>query len=155
MTSLYRQILKRAWHITRKFKYLWPLGIFAAFLGNGGEYQVLFKQINNVNYQADIATAWNNNLNTILPALDLSAGNIFSVLLGLLFGIAILVLLLWLVISSLGGLIKGSAAADKEERYTFGMLPLTSAPMRKPWGSSKSLRTPIIGIGISSSVAMA
>ena len=122
MTRLYRQLLKKAWYITRKFKYLWPLGIFVAFLGNGSEYQVLFKQTANVNLQPDTVAVWKENLNAILPALNFSGGRVFSASISLVFGLAVLILLLWLIISSLGGLIKGAAAADKEERYKFSML---------------------------------
>ena len=40
--SFYRNILKQAWKITWRNKYLWWLGIFAALLGNGGEFEILF-----------------------------------------------------------------------------------------------------------------
>jgi hypothetical protein len=39
--SLYRSILKRAWEISWKFKYLWFFGLFAALLGNGGEFEII------------------------------------------------------------------------------------------------------------------
>ena len=70
MDSLYRQILKKAWQITKKFAYLWPLGIGVAFLGNGGEYQVLINQIGAVRNQAETAAVWSANLNAFLPKLD-------------------------------------------------------------------------------------
>ncbi len=41
--SLYTTILSQAWKTTWRHKYLWFFGIFAAFLGAGGEYNVLFR----------------------------------------------------------------------------------------------------------------
>ncbi len=41
--SLYRSILKQSWHTTWKSKNFWFFGLFAALLGGGGEYEVLFK----------------------------------------------------------------------------------------------------------------
>lgn len=38
---LYRNILSQALKITWKNKYLWFFGLFAAILGNGGEYEIL------------------------------------------------------------------------------------------------------------------
>ena len=138
MTSLYRQILKKAWYITRKFKYLWPLGIFAAFLGNGSEYQVLFKQISSVSNQPDTITLWKENLNSFLPNLDLSTGNVLLAVLTLVIGLIILAFFVWLIISSLGGLIKGVAGANSDESMTFvGLLKVGS---RKFW--------PLLGLNI-------
>jgi len=62
MNTLYRHILKNAWNIIMKFKYLWILGFFTAFLGNGGEYQILFKQIGLVANQTDSIVTWHDNL---------------------------------------------------------------------------------------------
>lgn len=41
--SLYRNILGQGWKITWHNKYLWFFGIFAALLGNGGEYEILIR----------------------------------------------------------------------------------------------------------------
>lgn len=40
--STYREVLKRAYEATKKFKFLWIFGFFAAFLGAGGEFETLF-----------------------------------------------------------------------------------------------------------------
>jgi len=42
-TSTYRDVLKRAFKITKEHKFLWFFGFFAAFLGVGGELEPLFK----------------------------------------------------------------------------------------------------------------
>lgn len=44
---LYRDILSQALKITWKNKYLWFFGLFAAILGNGGEYEILSRNIGN------------------------------------------------------------------------------------------------------------
>lgn len=41
--NIYRENLKKAWEITKKNKLLWIFGLFAALLGNGGEFQILAK----------------------------------------------------------------------------------------------------------------
>jgi len=102
-----------------KFKYLWILGFFTAFLGNGGEYQVLFKQIGLVANQTDSIVTWHNNLNAILPKLDLSFGNVAGVVIYLLIAFAFLAVFLSVCIASFSGLIKGSALASNNEKLTI------------------------------------
>lgn len=138
MDSLYRQILKKAWHITKKYPALWILGFFVAFLGNGGEYQVLFKQISNVSAQQEIIGLWKGNLNALLPQLNLSTERIIALTVGLILGLAIIAAFLWLIMSSLGGLIKGSVAASNNEKTRFSSLLLA--------GSKKF--TPILSLNI-------
>ncbi len=48
MIPYYRPILKRAWQISLKNKWLWLLGFFAAFIGNGGVYEALVRSFNNM-----------------------------------------------------------------------------------------------------------
>ncbi|PIT90343.1 MAG: hypothetical protein COU22_02675 [Candidatus Komeilibacteria bacterium CG10_big_fil_rev_8_21_14_0_10_41_13] len=123
MTSIYRVILKKAWLITKKFRYLWPLGLFAAFLGNGGEYQILFNQSRNVAEQSSILEAWAQTLKIILPQSQLSGADILPLILNYLFVIIIIALFAWLAISSFGGLIAGAKAADDSgEKSSFGAL---------------------------------
>ncbi len=127
MDSLYRQILTKAWQITKKFGYLWPLGIGVAFLGNGGEYQVLFNQVSAVRNQAETVAAWSANLNAILPKLDTSFNNLVILSLYLLAVLAIICFFIWLVVSALGGLIKGVSLAGSDERSTLSGLLKTGA----------------------------
>lgn len=44
---LYRNILKQSLKISWKNKYLWFFGLFAAFLGNGGDFEIIFRQSEN------------------------------------------------------------------------------------------------------------
>ena len=48
MGPYYRPILKRAWRISVRNKWLWVLGFFAAFIGNGSIYEALLRSFNNV-----------------------------------------------------------------------------------------------------------
>lgn len=124
MTSLYRQILQKAWQITKKLPYLWPLGVFAALLGNGGEYQILIQQTGSVANQPEILNQWRENLHAFLPNINLANGRIFVLFFTAVITVAIMLIFFWLIISSLGGLIKGAALAQNNEKSTLKKLLL-------------------------------
>jgi hypothetical protein len=42
MQSLYRTILTNAWNVAWRTKWLWLFGFFAAFLGSGGNIDIIF-----------------------------------------------------------------------------------------------------------------
>lgn len=46
--SSYRQILKKSFQLTLRNKILWILGFLAALLGNGGEYNIFFSNLNKI-----------------------------------------------------------------------------------------------------------
>ncbi|HLD27329.1 MAG TPA: hypothetical protein VJB39_00575 [Patescibacteria group bacterium] len=138
MEPLYRNILGKAWQITKKFKYLWLLGLFAAFLGNSAEYQVLIDQVNNVKNQASTLSLWQQKLNLLIPQLDFTNGKVLLIVFILLVSLAVTLLVLWLIISSLGGLIKGAAEADKGQKHKVGELLKTGS--RKFW--------PVLGLNV-------
>jgi hypothetical protein len=48
--TLYRDILGQAVKSTWKNKYLWFFGLFAAFLGNAGEFEIIFRGFNKSSY---------------------------------------------------------------------------------------------------------
>lgn len=94
----------------------------AAFLGNGGEYQVLFKQVGLVSSQSDSVLTWSDNLNALLPNLNLSFANVASATVNLVIGLLILALFLSWCVASFGGLIKGAALANNNEKLTLRSL---------------------------------
>jgi len=47
--NIYREVLKNGWEITKNNKILWFFGLFAALLGNGGEYQILSQAAERIN----------------------------------------------------------------------------------------------------------
>jgi hypothetical protein len=138
MTSLYRQILLKSWQITRKYFYLWPLGLLAAFLGNGGEYQILFNQYDHVANQPEIASFWQAGLKAIVPKIDLSNSDVIYLFFFVIISLVFICLFLWLIISASGGLIKGAALANNNEKSTF--IKLFLAGSNKFW--------PILGLNI-------
>lgn len=54
MDPLYRPILKKAFHLSLRNKWLWVLGFFAAFIGNGGVYEALLRSFNNLSENRSI-----------------------------------------------------------------------------------------------------
>lgn len=117
MESIYTNIFKRAFSIVRKYKILWLLGIGAAFLGNGGEYQSLINQIGKVNSQSDTVAVWRDNLQAILPNLNLSWENLAGVFITLLIAVIILFVALIYCVSAFGGLIK--ASSEENDKPSF------------------------------------
>jgi MFS family permease len=138
MTSLYRQILLKAWQITKKYAYLWPIGLLAAFLGNGGEYQVLYNQYDKVINQPEIASYWQATLKAIVPQFNLSGTSLIYLFFLALIALIFFGLFLWLVISASGALVKGAATANNNESSTF--VKLFQAGSRKFW--------PILGLNV-------
>ena len=49
--TLYRDIIKEAWQITWRRRFLWFFGLFAVLLGNGGEYEILFQNFDAISDQ--------------------------------------------------------------------------------------------------------
>lgn len=45
LNSLYRSIISDAFRFSWRNRYIWIFGLFAAVLGNGGEYEIFFKAI--------------------------------------------------------------------------------------------------------------
>ncbi len=116
--SLYRGILGRALKITWRHKYLWFFGLFASLLGNGGEYEVLFRGLSGDSGQS-FFPFWHNLARTGLfsgQTLDnisqLFKSDTLSMVILLLIGLIILALfcfLVWLTIMSQGALVSNSA----------------------------------------------
>jgi len=138
MTSLYRHILKKAWQITKKFSYLWPLGVFAALLGNGGEYQILLKQTELVANQPEKVSFWHYLLNLLAPNINLSNAEVLLLFFTFIITLIIIAIMLWVIISSLGGLIKGAELANQDEKSSYKKLFLAGS--KKFW--------PVLGLNV-------
>jgi len=116
--SLYRNILSQACKITWRYKYLWFFGLFAALLGNGGEYEILIRSLNGDYSQSffpslrRIAETGVFSSNTLSNIGQLILEDTLSMLLLIIIGLVILVLfgfLVWLVIVSQAALVNNSA----------------------------------------------
>lgn len=124
----YRIILKQAWGLTWRHKYLWWFGIFAALLGNGGELEILFNNVGASPGQA-LFPAWQRIISTrIFSGQTLTnIGNLFRndtlnvslVLVAALIILAIGLFLVWLVIVSQAALVNNSAAVKREKKHTL------------------------------------
>ncbi|HRY63114.1 MAG TPA: hypothetical protein P5267_00690, partial [Patescibacteria group bacterium] len=123
MEPTYRPILKRAWQIAWRFKYLWFFGLFAALLGTGGMY--------NINFSVDEASNQGNWLMSLKGFLSGESAtgltwdklvanmNIWIVVLFLMLLLAGL-FLLWLSVVSQGALIYGVKEANQGRTLLFG-----------------------------------
>ncbi|MBI1961510.1 MAG: hypothetical protein HYS45_02310 [Parcubacteria group bacterium] len=112
--SLYRSTLKRAWHTTRTHPHVWILGLLAALLGNGGEFEFVVTQFNRFSTGAVyfgetlltmFGTGGSTAVNVIAGLLSRVAGN--YILAGALAFGALFVA--WLVVSAQGALIRAVA----------------------------------------------
>ena len=122
MDPFYRDILKRAWKVVRKFPLLWIFGIFVAFLGNGGELQTLFNYIRRLNVTTELDYGWISSLIAIWNKIHPTWSGITLASLTLVIGLVIAGIFVWLIISSLGALIKGSWQADNKEKINYWQL---------------------------------
>ena len=125
---LYRNILKQAWTISWRNKYLWFFGIFAALLGNGAGYEILTKSFdgragNNIwagweRFSATGIFSWQalDNMKVLIVEDSLS---MILVLLILLTVLVLLGFLLWLVIASQIALVNNSASIIKKKNSQF------------------------------------
>jgi len=126
--SLYRNILKQAWKITWHNKYLWFFGIFAALLGNGGEYEILWRSLGSDTNQVAGPTFQQfaqtglfskqifSNISQIMTEDSL------SLLLVLIISLVVLILLafgVWLVITSQVAIVSNSAAVIERKKVNF------------------------------------
>jgi len=125
MQPFYRTILKRSWEITKKFKSLWLLGFFAAFLGNGGELSFFFDFTGTLGDQPSI---WQNLKNYLYPiefsglaSLVANAALIDKLifLIFLVFTLALVIFIIWLVVSAQAGLINAVNEIDQREQGGF------------------------------------
>lgn len=125
MEPLYRDIIKRAWNLTWRNKFLWFFGLFAALLGNGGEYQILITNIDRVVKQSSTLLTWQSFAMTaqiqqvILNIKDfLSTGGISSGIL-LLVSLGIFLFIVWIVIISETALIYNAERLNRKEKSSF------------------------------------
>ena len=128
MTSLYRRILYKAWLITKKYYYLWPLGFFVAFLGNGGEYQMLLDQIEKIGTSPESLFNFKTLFNgALFQGWDFNIIRGFFLILFFVFVLALILSFIWLVISSIAGFMEGVVLAEKNEKKTLLKLILSGS----------------------------
>ena len=124
--SLYRNIIRQAWHVAWRTKYLWFLGLFAALLGNGGEYEFIFKGLSgNVDGNffptlRGLAATGVFNGSTLANIPRLMASDPMSMFFIFFIGAIMLLLfcfLVWLVIVSQAGLVNNTALSINKKKH--------------------------------------
>lgn len=139
MTGYYRSILKQAWSLTWTNKWLWVFGLFAAFLGSGGEVNLLIKNVSLVQESGAFVTdvkmflttegisAWFSTLSEIVHNLNA----ISAALLVVVFLLMIALLVVSFMAQS--GLVSSTFRLAKEE----------SANMHEGWKRGKKKFVPV------------
>lgn len=114
MTSIYRPILKIAWQILWRAKYLWFFGLFAVLIGNSGELNLVINNFSSISegavslsglkelYLKGTFGSFSANARVLLANFNWAA----LVLLLILLALAIFVI--WLSVVSQAGLINGA-----------------------------------------------
>lgn len=127
--NLYRDILKEAWSITKKYRALWFFGLFVAPVANGGVFEILYQSlrlnpIKDGNWLgAILETLSGFNIIDSITALfqrfaHLNAQGQPSILLLTIVALGAIVLF-WLTIVSVDALVSGARMASKNEQLTI------------------------------------
>lgn len=125
----YRQILYKAWQITWQHPALWFFGFFLAFLGAGGEIEILLGSISLGDSQALIPSLLlglvegglfsANGLLGLAQALVQRPFSFLSLLLWLVTILVLAAIVVWLVVISQGAVIRGVVTAVKGKRESW------------------------------------
>ncbi len=126
--TFYRHIIKKAWEITWKFRFLWFFGLFAALLGNGGEYEIIMKTFGDdqsaglfpgLKTLADTGIFTMQGLRNVAMTAATDPVNFFVVIVILLLTLAVGAFLVWLVIISQAALVNSSAKIIQNKKIAF------------------------------------
>jgi len=125
MTSVYRPILKNAWHILWRAKYLWFFGLFVALVTNSGEINLLITNFFGLSSQNDALQ--NARLIYSSGMFGNYAANFklflstftWPVILLLIILVAIILFLIWVAVSSQAALISGAYKEYNKEVSGF------------------------------------
>ncbi len=126
--SFYRHILADAWSVVKKGKSLWILGFFVSFLGNGGVYELLVQGTGRLGLRenfgglAAAAALLPSGADLIATWKSLGTSNAVTVLLLGIAGLALLVIAVWVIVASQGGLILGVRDQHKGRKLSFNGL---------------------------------
>jgi len=123
--QLYKPMLKQAFQVSWRNKFLWFFGLFAVLFSSGGAYNLGFSNLEKVESQG----MWLTNIKTMVQdwpfkfqMINLEeVWSLFSLsgMLLMLFILAIAIFFIWLAVASQGALIYGAAEAIKERNNKF------------------------------------
>lgn len=108
----YFEIIKRAWQITAKYKFLWVFGLFLGISGGGGFNGVNFNQISYTTGDIDMDKFTSQ-------AHDFFFGNLILVIAITLFFLLILLFFIFAKIASQGALIGGVESIEENKEINF------------------------------------
>lgn len=137
-TALYRVILKDAWNAVRRHKQLWVWGLFAALLGNAGEYQVVLTTLDRVSLGQPVpvlTSTFGGAFPTIGSGMLFSlastlSGDLFTTLLVVVAGLLLLActfLFIWLTMVAVVSLIQSGLALSRGDEVPSLSASVTSA----------------------------
>jgi len=120
---LYRNILKQSWQIAWHNKYLWFFGIFAALLGNGGEYEIIVRGLGGDGQSvfpswqklAETGVFSRQTLHNITTMMSNDALSLLLTLAVLLVILVLLIFLVWLTVVSQAALVNNTAGIIKQK----------------------------------------
>jgi len=129
MESFYRQILKKAFWLTWKNRWLWVLGFFAAIIGNGGVYEALIRGFNNISEGRSVFNTFQEYVESgvfgmlswaKLGALWQSDTSAFGItIFSLLAILCVLAVMITLGVIGQGAVISGIIGLDEKEPMKF------------------------------------
>lgn len=125
MTSIYRPILKMAWQIMWRAKYLWFFGLFAVLAANSGEVNLVIDNFSSLSEQTsflqELKSLYNQELmGSFSEAVkSLFANFNWATLILLILLVALFLFLLWLAIVSQAGLISGAYKEYRKQPSDF------------------------------------
>jgi hypothetical protein len=126
--TFYRHIIKKAWEITWKFRFLWFFGLFTALLGNGGEYEIIVKTFGDeesaglfpgLRTLADTGIFTMDGMRNVARTAATDPINFSIIIIVLLLTLAVGVFLIWLVIISQAALVNSSAKIIQNKKTAF------------------------------------
>ena len=144
MTMLYRPILRQAWKITWRNKFLWFFGFFVALWGNSGAYELIFSTPERLSWQKDFWLSLQNSLTAgsfliflkSLPGLISQVDSLTLLIILILGSLIILLFLIWLSVISIGAIIQAVTQINKRRQITFHAAMRSG---RQVWGRILSI----------------
>jgi len=125
MKVFYREIIKSAWTVTKKLKFLWFFGIFASLTANGEEYDIIIRNIDTVANLEKVIKNLRNALNEGVFSIvsenlnTYFSNNIFSSILVVLAGLIIAVVAVYLITISQVAIISAAHRFKKKKEVAF------------------------------------
>jgi Na+-transporting methylmalonyl-CoA/oxaloacetate decarboxylase gamma subunit len=124
---LYRKILKESLKISWNNKYLWFFGLFAAFLGGGGDFEIIFNQSGkdlmlNVNRYRETGIFSGDVFNNIAELFKTETVAMLTIIGFSLLFLILLAFFLWLMVVSQAALVDRSAKIIKGKEEEVSIL---------------------------------